>query len=69
MGEDGREATVHEGMTVTVFDEDLDEDGNRDDLTATGIVERPPDWLRCKGSRWVLRVDSNGVRHDSDFRK
>ena len=28
-----------------------------------------PDWLRCNGSRWVLKVDEGGVRHQSDLRK
>jgi hypothetical protein len=69
MGPDGREVVVREGMEVTAFDEDVDEQGKPDDLIAAGTVERPPEWLSCKGSRWVLRVDHNGVRHESDLRK
>jgi hypothetical protein len=67
--EDGNLVTLKEGMILTAFDEDLDDDGNRDDLIASGIVERSPQWLRCNGSRWVLRIDHNGVRHDSDLQK
>jgi hypothetical protein len=55
-------------MLVTAYDEDSDEDGKRDDLVATGTVEPAPDWLTCKGSKWVLRIDGNGVRHESDLR-
>jgi hypothetical protein len=42
---------------VTAFDEDVDDDEGR------------PDWLSCNGSRWVLRIDHNGVRHESDLRQ
>ncbi len=55
------------GMKVTAYDEDLDGDGNRDDLIASGTVEPPPSWLRCNGSRWVLKIDDNGVRHQSEI--
>ena len=54
---DGREVVVHEGMTVVAFDEDVDDDGKPDNLVASGIVDRPPEWLSCNGSRWVLRID------------
>jgi hypothetical protein len=65
---DGKEVLLRAGMSVTAFDEDVDEHGNRDDLLASGIVDRSPEWLRCNGSRWVLRIDDNGVRHESDLR-
>ena len=55
--------TLHSGMTLTAFDEAQDDDGNRDDLIASGIVEPALDWLRCNGSRWALKVDESGVRH------
>jgi hypothetical protein len=54
---------------LTAFDEDADEHGNRDDLIATGAVEVSPPWLQCRGSTWVLRIDENGVRHESETRK
>ena len=60
---------LHSGMKLTAFDEDQDDDGNRDDLIASGTVAPAPDWLRCNGSRWVLEVDENGVQHQSDVRK
>jgi hypothetical protein len=34
---------------------------------ATGIVARPPTWLTQTGSRWVLLIDADGVRHESDL--
>ena len=65
--EHGNAVTLAEGMHVTAFDEDM-EDGQRDDLIASGRVERSPEWLSCRGSRWILRIDENGVRHESDLR-
>lgn len=66
--EDGAEVVLRAGMRVTVVEEDY-EDGERDDLIATGTVEPSPDWLQCNGSRWVLRIDAPGVRHESDLRQ
>ena len=66
--EDGVEVFLTEGLTVTAFDEDGDEHEDRDDLVASGTVEPSPDWLRCQGSKWVLRIDENGVRSESELR-
>jgi hypothetical protein len=63
---DGRTIELKAGMQVTAFMEDEDEGGNRDDLIASGIVEPSPEWLSCRGSRWILRIDGWGVRHESD---
>jgi hypothetical protein len=65
---DGNLVTLQAGMVLTAFDEDADEHGNRDDLIACGTVERSPWRLRCAGSRWVLRIDGNGVKHESDLK-
>ena len=64
-------AVVHlrAGMTLTAVDMDEDEHGVRDDLIATGIVEPSPDWLQCQGSKWVLMIDKNGVKHESELRR
>jgi hypothetical protein len=64
----GVRVALRAGMLVTAYDEDSDEQGERDDLVATGTVEPAPDWLTCRGSKWVLRIDENGVRHESDLR-
>lgn len=64
---EGNLVTLEPGMVLTAFDEDVDDNGNRDDLIASGVVEPSPLRLRCSGSRWVLRIDQNGVRHDSDL--
>ncbi len=56
-------------MVITVFGEDLDENDQPDALIASGVVERSPDWLACKGSVWALHIDQNGVRHESEIKK
>ena len=63
----GNDVVLSAGMVLTAFDEDLDEVGNHDDLIATGVVEPSPPWLACRGSRWVLRINQDGVRHESDI--
>lgn len=64
---EGRPVAVREGMEVLAHDEDLDDNGKRDDLVATGVVERSPSWLRCRGSVWCLKIDRHGVRHESEI--
>jgi hypothetical protein len=65
--ENGSVIHLRAGMNATVFDEDVDEAGNRDDLIATGTVTVSPDWLQCRGSKWCLEIDESGVRHESDL--
>jgi len=59
---------LQEGMLVRAYEDDIDDDGNPDELFAEGTVERSPDWLACLGSKWILKIDENGVRHESDQR-
>ncbi len=67
LNDSGDEVVLRAGMNVTAFD--LDEvDGKPDNLSASGTIERSPEWLQCRGSKWVLLIDANGVRHESDLR-
>ena len=65
--EAGGEVVLQAGMTVVAYDEDTNDAGERDCLIASGLVEPSPSWLTCTGSRWVLRIDQHGVRHESDL--
>lgn len=69
LDENGAVFHLREGLMLTAYDEDADENGNRDDLIAIGMVEPAPEWLKCNGSKWVLRIDENGVRHESDLQR
>lgn len=66
LDENGNPVMLQAGMALTAFEEDYDEQGTRDDLIAAGLVEVSPDWLQCQGSKWVLRINENGVIHESD---
>ena len=67
LDEHGNTINLVEGMQAMAFEENY-EDGKRDDLIASGTVQRSPDWLQCRGSRWALRIAENGVRTESDLR-
>ena len=64
--ENWQEVELSEGMLIEAFDEDTDDEGNRDDLIARGVVVPSPDWLQCRGSRWALQIDEQGVIRESE---
>ncbi len=65
--ENGAEIALHSGMRVTAFEENHEGD-ERDDLIAIGTVEPSPDWLRCNGSKWCLKIDPGSPRYQSDLK-
>jgi hypothetical protein len=65
--ETGNQVQLSTGMMVTAFEPDTGDDGEPDELIASGIVEPSPSWLQCNGSRWTLRIDAHGVRHESEL--
>lgn len=52
------------GMDVAVCDEDFDASGKRDDLVATGVVERNGSGFAAH-VKWCCRIDASGIRHAS----
>jgi hypothetical protein len=64
----GKVVGLYAGMQLTAYDEDGNEKGERDDIFASGIVEPSPEWLVCRGSRWILRIDENGIRWESELK-
>jgi hypothetical protein len=62
--ERGQSVLLAVGMDVTAFDPDTDDDGNPADLTANGVVIQSPEWLKCYGSKWALKIDERGVYHE-----
>jgi len=64
----GEVVELREGMEILIYMDDLDIDGRRDDLVATGVVERnhsSDDW--CAHVRWCCRIDAHGIRHQSEL--
>jgi len=65
----GNEIALRPGMLLTAYMEDGNEKGERDDIFASGVVEPSPEWLACRGSRWILRIDEDGIRWESDLKR
>ena len=63
----GNEIALAAGMTVTAYDDDIDEDGKPDLLFASGLVVPSPEFVQCKGSKWFLQIDEDGVRNESEI--
>jgi hypothetical protein len=60
---------LSEGMVVTAFDLDADDQGRPDRILVTGVVERSPEYAKCRGSVWCLRVDIAGVQWESELKR
>jgi hypothetical protein len=62
----GTSISLREGMQVTLFMEDEDEEGNRDDLVARGTVERNKGGNWASHVTWLCRIDAHGIRSASE---
>ena len=65
VAEGGEPTLLHEGMLVEVYDEDVGDVGNPDNLVAQGVVERNNSG-HFKRVKWCCRIDGNGIQHESD---
>ena len=63
---DGSPVKLAEGQMVIAFEEESVE-SRPEYLVASGSVERAPEELACPGSRWVLRLDAQGVRRVTEL--
>ncbi|HSH98806.1 MAG: hypothetical protein ACAH07_02205 [Methylophilaceae bacterium] len=61
----GNEVVFIDGLNVSVYMDDEDENGNRDNLIAEGIAIRNYTNL-YPIARWLLKIDTKGIRHESD---
>jgi len=59
---DGEAVNLSAGLRVVAVEDDSFE-GKCEYLVASGLVEAAPPELACSGSKWVLRIDPQGVRH------
>ena len=61
----GTPVVFYEGASVAVYMNDEDEHGNTDNLIADGqaIRNKSGCWPNVP---WLLRIDSRGIRHQSD---
>jgi hypothetical protein len=61
----GETITLVEGLPVEVYDEDIDFEGTRDDLIASGVVARNRTGYITRAI-WCCRINARGIRHQSD---
>jgi hypothetical protein len=58
---------LYEGLAISIFDDDLDDHGQPDNLVAVGVVERNRDKGWSRHVKWCCRIGPGGIRHESDF--
>ena len=63
---DGNQILLYEGMLISVFEPDIDADGQRDNLIASGVVTKFTAEHIPHG-QWCCKIDENGIRHESDL--
>ncbi len=64
----GELVSLHEGLPVTVYMEDTDEDGSVDNLVAKGIVVRNRSEVGwASNAKWCCKIDDHGIRHESEL--
>lgn len=64
----GATVVLTEGLSVFVYEEDVGADGQPDYLIASGTVEknkRDASWGQA--AKWCCRIDSQGIRHQSEI--
>ena len=71
MDSQGNEITFYEGMPVSIYSDDVDEDGKADNLVAEGTAIRLdlsqyPAWKHVK---WCCRIDEKGIMNESDLQR
>ncbi|MCV9933987.1 hypothetical protein OIU80_17025 [Flavobacterium sp. LS1R47] len=61
----GVEVELREGMEIAIYMDDEQPNGFKDNLIASGIVERNHSNL-FEIAKWCCRIDENGIQHESD---
>jgi hypothetical protein len=62
----GNDVALREGLAVDVYTDDVDANGRRDNLVASGVVEENRSTGWGAHVKWCCRIDSRGIRHQSD---
>ena len=67
----GNKIAFYEGMSVSIYSDDISNNGEIDNLVAEGIAIKLdlssfPNWQHV---RWCCLIDSNGIMHESDLGK
>jgi hypothetical protein len=66
----GNIIAFYEGMPVSIYMDDDDEDGKPDNLIADGIaIKYDLSKYNLNYVKWCCKIDENGIRHESDIKK
>lgn len=70
MDSDGNIITFYEGMRVSIYSDDLDDNGEEDNLIAEGIAVKRDlsDYGRWKNVKWCCCFDKNSIIHESELK-
>jgi hypothetical protein len=68
---EGNVIQFYEGLPVYIYSNDIDENGNEDNLIANGFaakydLSKDKHWSHVK---WCCKIDSDGIMHESDLKK
>jgi hypothetical protein len=66
LNSEGVEIELSEGLKIDIYMDDEQMNGFKDNLIASGIVERNRSGL-FEIAKWCCRIDENGIQHESDI--
>ncbi len=65
----GENILLREGLLIEVHSDDVSDEGEPDNLIASGVVERNSKTGWASHIKWCCRIDGNGIRHESDLKQ
>lgn len=65
----GESVLLQDGLMIDVYSDDLNDEGDPDNLIASGVVERNSATGWAKKIKWCCRIDAHGIRHESDLNR
>jgi len=64
----GQLVELRTGLAAEVYEEGVDTAGLPDELFAQGVVQKNVSGVQwAQAAFWLLRIDSNGIRHRSEI--
>lgn len=63
---DGQKIWLHDGLKVYLYMEDINDNGEKDNLIAEGVVVKNHHEGWGKTAKWCCLINNNGIRHEKD---
>ncbi len=64
----GNIISFYEGMSISIYTDDVDDNGKIDNLIADGVVELNIDKGWSAHVKWCCRINELGIKHESDLK-